>query len=425
MPSGISDSVHRYLIILKSVSRYTIFIPIILLGYSPIATLNAFGENNPEYEVVIMAGGIDRYHSIVSFYVPSDVPPGSYRLQNESDDYAIMQVDKQNVGWLIVKYLPRYEMHRYTFSPDDRYFRGDEGVRKEFDDRKVTFSVKDREVITYHVKEQSLPDGVDPVYARAGYIHPVRTPGGVIVTQDYAEVHPHHHGIWSAWTNVEFEGRKPDFWNVGKGTGSVIFESFDETWEGAVQAGFVSRHRYVDLTAPEPVTALYEEWEVRLYNIGSDYHIFDIAVTQTTAGSGTFILPGYDYGGVGFRGHEDWEGEENAFFLTSEGRTRQDGHGTRARWCHIGGMTGDHLAGVAIFDHPSNFRHPQPMHIHPRRTFFNYSAVKLGEMRIKPGKPYHMQYRYIIYDGEPDPQVLDRLWIDYAYPPAISITVKK
>jgi hypothetical protein len=35
-----------------------------------------------------------------------------------------------------------------------------------------------------------------------------------------------------------------------------------------------------------------------------------------------------------------------------------------------------------------------------------------------------MRYRYITYDGEPDPSELERLWLDYAYPPAVSITVK-
>jgi hypothetical protein len=407
-------------------SRYSIIaLPVILLGFISIITNQVYSGNNPEYEVTISAGAIDRYNSIVSFYVPPEIPYGTYLLQDEYRNYTVLQVDRYNVGWLIIDELSRYELRRFTFSPD-RYLESDNlPVRQLSENGRISFRVNDNDVLSYYVRKSSPPGNVDSVYARAGYIHPVRTPGGVIVTQDYAEVHPHHHGIWTAWTNVEFEGRKPDFWNVGKETGSVIFESLDETWEGAVQSGFVSRHRYVDLTAPEPVTALYEKWEVRLYNIGGDYHIFDIAVTQSTAGSGTFILPEYDYGGMGFRGPEDWEGEENAFFLTSEGRTRQDGHGTRARWCHIGGMTGGRLAGVAIFDHPSNFRHPQPLHIHPRRTFFNYAAVKLGEMRIEPGMPYRMQYRYVVYDGEPDPQMLDRLWIDYAYPPAISITVMK
>jgi hypothetical protein len=405
-------------------TQHIILILVSLLGCIPIVTDNAFSDDKPPYEVVIMSGAIDRHNSIVSFYVPTEIPPGTYFLQEETKNYNVLQVDLQNIGWLIIDELPRYRILRYTLFPD-LHAVSDEGIIwKEIGDRKVTFHIKENGVFSYYLKEPPPPDGVDSIYTRAGYIHPVRTPAGVMVTQDFAEVHPHHHGIWSAWTNVEFEGRKPDFWNVGKGTGSVVFDSLDEIWGGLVQAGFRSRLRYVDHTSLNPVTVLNEHWTVRLYNIEGEYHIFDIEVTQTANTSNPVILPEYEYGGIGFRGHEDWEGENNAFFLTSEGRARDDGHGTRGRWCHIGGYTGGQLAGIAILDHPGNFRHPQPMHIHPRRTFFNYAAVKLGSMSIEPGNPYRMRYRYITYDGEPDPSELERLWLDYAYPPAVSITVK-
>ena len=53
--------------------------------------------------------------------------------------------------------------------------------------------------------------------------------------------------------------------------------------------------------------------------------------------------------GVGFRGHRDWNGEENTEFLTSSGMDRSHGHATRARWCHIGGV-GDRLPSESVID---------------------------------------------------------------------------
>jgi hypothetical protein len=44
-----------------------------------------------------------------------------------------------------------------------------------------------------------------------------------VVTDDYPANHKHHHGIWFAWTRVDFEGRKTDFWNMGDGKGTVEF----------------------------------------------------------------------------------------------------------------------------------------------------------------------------------------------------------
>ncbi len=114
--------------------------------------------------------------------------------------------------------------------------------------------------------------------------------------------------------------------------------------------------------------------------------------------------------------------KDNCEFLTSEGKDRGNGHGTRARWCHIGGRIDGQLAGIAILDHPSNFRAPQAMRINPDQPFFCYSPSLMGDWKIDPGKPYVSRYRFIVYDGAPDKTELDRLWNDYANPVQAEIT---
>jgi len=71
--------------------------------------------------------------------------------------------------------------------------------------------------------------------------------------------------------------------------------------------------------------------------------------------------------------------------------------------------------------HPGNFRFPQPVRIHPDAPFFNYAPTQLGTMQIEPGSPYIVRYRYVTYDGEPNPDELNRLWNDYAYPPGVTV----
>jgi hypothetical protein len=406
------------------IARYGKYLLLSLLGYTSVFAENAVCNTGSSYEIIVYSGAVDRKNTIVSFYVPTDFIPGSYRMVSDSNDPVYLQVDERNIGTFIIAELPRGEIKRYLLTTDQQIKNDDVKVVHMIDDLKVTYRINDNDIISYYHNESPLPEGIDTLYTRAGYIHPVRSPSGVILTQDFAEVHPHHYGIWSSWTNVEFNGRRPDFWNVGKETGYVEFESLDETWEGYVHAGLRSRHKYIDFTLGRQITALNEQWEVRVFNISGKYHIFDITVIQTANSSMPVVLPEHEYGGVGFRGHEDWEGRENAFFLTSEGKTRTDAHGTRARWCHIGGYTGSQLAGIAILDHPGNFRHPQPVHVHQTRAFFNYAVIKYGEMVIEPGIPYRMKYRFITYDGEPDPAELDRLWMDFAYPPSITIIKK-
>ena len=52
---------------------------------------------------------------------------------------------------------------------------------------------------------------------------------------------------------------------------------------------------------------------------------------------------------------------------------------------------------------------------------FQLCPTQLGEMTIEPGSPYVAKYRYVTYDGEPDVDLLNRLWRDYAYPPAVTV----
>ncbi len=132
------------------------------------------------------------------------------------------------------------------------------------------------------------------------------------------------------------------------------------------------------------------------------------------------ILPEYHYGGVGFRAHADWANPDSINFLTSEGLGREANE-TRPNWVHAGGYTDGDLAGITMMDHPSNFRFPQPVRIHPSHPYFVYAPQQLGEMRIEPGSPYIAQYRFVTYDGEPNPEELNRIWNDYAYPPAVTV----
>jgi len=280
-------------------------------------------------------------------------------------------------------------------------------------------------VLRYHaaITDPPRPD-IDPVYRRGGYVHPILTPEGVMVTGDYPPDHLHHHGIWAAWTRAVFQGEEVDFWNVADRKGDVLPVALDSAWGGPVFGGFSARHRYVALTGEQPRDALNERWTLRVYNVTGHerpYWLFDLEVEQHTAGDEALILPQYHYGGVAFRGRDDWYGTENASFLTSEGRDRESGNESRARWTHIGGTAEGALRGVAVLSHPQNFRHPEPVRIHPREPYFVYAPSQLGEWSIEPAQELRLRYRYVVHDGAPDAAELDRIWNDFAHPPTVTV----
>jgi hypothetical protein len=241
-------------------------------------------------------------------------------------------------------------------------------------------------------------------------------------------MHKHHHGIWFAWTATQFEDRKPDFWNMGQKKGTVEFVKLVDHYAGPVAGGLRATHRYVDLSAKDgPKAVLNETWDVTAWGVGrgdKPYFVFDVNVTDTTATDKPLVLPKYHYGGIGFRGHRDWNAKRADAYtaLTSEGKDRKSANESTARWCHMGGKVEGRDVGLAILDHPSNFRHPTPLRVHPTEPFMCVVPQVAGAFSIEPGKPYVARYRIVVADGAADAKLLDRIWNDYGNP--VEVTVK-
>jgi hypothetical protein len=296
-------------------------------------------------------------------------------------------------------------------------------VVKEADGVKVTQGAAT--VFRYQMQGK-LPPGIGAAFLRGGYLHPIFTPAGLLVTGDYPGDHRHHHGLWSAWAKTSFEGKEMDFWNMGGRSAKVDFDALLSTWEGAVHGGLKTRQVHVALTGG-PKTALNETWDLTVYRthaaappVTPPYFVFDLDSVQEAAGA-PVMLHQYIYGGFALRGHDSWSGGGGAVYLTSEGKNRGNGDGTDARWCFIGGKVDGKMAGYAALGHPSNFRAPQPVRINPTDQFFSIAPVRDSGFDITAGKPYVSRYRIVVTDGGPDAALLERLWQDYAEPPVVTV----
>ncbi len=362
--------------------------------------------------------GADRLRpfAIVSF--PTDLESGNYLARDHTGETASLQVDEDgSATFFIYRALPR-AVTRWTVS---RSAIAPSHVTAEQVGEQIKFKVDDRAIVAYQISNGEVPrDDIPEVFLRNGYLHPVWTPSGQIVTDDYPPDHIHHHGIWAAWTNTIFQGRRPDFWNMGQGTGRVEVNGLDSLWSGSVYGGLHARHDYIDMTDDEAVV-LNESWRLNVYNVPIDLNILDLELIQTTATDSALVLVEHRYGGVGVRGYRNWKGKNETEFFTSEGLTREDGHATRARWCHIGGLIDDESAGIAVLSHPDNHESPQSMRIHPTEPFFNFAPTQAGTFEITPDMPIEWKYRFVTYDGNHDRELLDALWEDYANPLDVQI----
>jgi hypothetical protein len=375
--------------------------------------------------VTVRAGDFERQQTVVSFALPENAREFNQVRDPQGKSYAL-QVDKNGRAAFVVPRLNKGAQTIYELVLSRAAPASAAAARREH--TKVNVSVSGHRLLEYQAEPGELPrDNIKPLFRRGGYIHPLQTWSGKPVTDDFPINHVHHHGVWWAWTKTAFDGRQPDFWNMGQGKGRVDFVAVDQNWSGSVHGGFTARHQFVDLSGPKPAVALNEGWDVRVYNTGESepFWIFDLTSTQICATTNALKLPEYHYGGIGLRGNWAWNGKDKCSFLTSEGETdREKAHGTRGRWCDMWGQVSGADAGLAILCHPENFRAPQPMRIHPSEPFFCYAPQQAGDMEIAPAKPYGSRYRFVVHDGRPHKEVLERLWNDYAHPPKVEIAFK-
>lgn len=379
---------------------------------------------------VVDAGRWDRVATPVQVDLdPDGVGGGELELVSDTGMAVPLQRDEDGTCWFVVRDLPRGTRRSYTLRHAEQRAAGPKATRLE---DSVRLELQGREVFTYRTSPTKFPDGrpdLTPAFRRGAYIHPVLTPSGVQVTDDYPANHRHHHGIWFAWSQAVFEGRKTDTWNMGDLKGTVEFVGLDSVWSGPVTAGFRSRHRQVDLTTGTARVMLEEVWNVRVWDIGmgegKPAHVFDLDVTDACAGDAPVKLPVYRYGGIGVRGNWAWNGTNRMHFLNSEGvtdRSKGDKGETVGRWAYLGGPVGDRWAGVAVLGHPANVYAPQPQRIHPSEPFLSLAPQQAGVVEIAPGRPLRLKYRFVALDGRPDAAVLDRMWQDYAEPPVVRLS---
>lgn len=406
-----------------------------------VAVLVALGADAPRsLTLEVDAGPHDRRDAVVSLPLPDDLRAvASFRLESPDGGPVPCQVvagDRPEVVWVLRDPLAAGSKRRYRLIPGAGPAERP-GLALDARDGAATLRLDGREVFRYHAAVAEPPAGIDRLYRRSGFVHPIATRSGRVVTDDFPPDHAHQHGLFFAWVNTTFAGRPVDFWNQPKRTGTV---GHDTARPGPVIAGgpVVStlrdslRHDALDPSG-RATKILEEDWSIRAYDLPG-LVVLDLESRQTCVAPEPLTINTYHYGGLGLRGNRAWgdpsaKGESppdpaksaRSDFLTGEGKHRPDGNHTRPRWVDLHGDVDGRPAGVAILDHPANFRAPQPVRLHPNMPYFCFAPMVLGAFEIAPGTPYVSRYRIVAHDGPPDPKLLDRLWADYADPPRVTV----
>ncbi len=340
------------------------------------------------------------YHTQLNWVLEGKTPAGTERI------YAL-------------KYVPKTEKQA--------------DVSTEDTGEAIQLKINDKNVLAYHYALTPVPEEVSPLYQRGGYIHPLWSPDGGVITRIQPPDHYHHYGIWNPWTKTEFEGQEVDFWNLAKGQGTVRVKGVPFVTTGEVFGEITALQEHVVLgqDASKDKVALNEAWNVRVWNADPEAEVYlvDFTSTMSCATTSPFTIKEYRYEGFSIRANERWN-DQTASLITSEGYDKSDGNGTRARWADISGPTQAGTSGAVFMTHPANYNYPEKLRIWPvganegkENVYFNFNPTQDRDWKLEPGNNYTLNYRIMVYDGKIDKATAERYWYDFAHPPKVEVVV--
>lgn len=295
----------------------------------------------------------------------------------------------------------------------------------------LTIQAGEKKLLQYNYKTVYPPPGVDTSFKRSGFIHPLWSPNGQELTRISPPDHYHHYGLWNPWTKVLFESDTVDFWNLAAKQGTVRFANFVSISEGPVYGEYQVLQEHVAFKAGEERIALNELQTVRIYKpvAGQDHYIADITIQLNNPNEEEVILLEYRYGGLGWRATEKWN-RDNSETITSEGKTRKNADGSKARWCIVQGSIDNDYAGIVLMSNPTNYNYPEPLRIWPETTnnrgdvFANFSPTKDKNWILHKKQDYTLKYRLLVYNGRMTKETAEAAWKYFAEPHRITIINK-
>lgn len=248
----------------------------------------------------------------------------------------------------------------------------------------------------------------------APYFHPLRAADGTIVTRQYPMVqgvpgesddHPHHRGLWFShdqvngvnfWANSDGAANRGDI--VLKSVGAVGGDSLEAEfeWQGADGKALLTEARTVRFA---------QDGDVRTMGFDLTLTAGDEAVRFGDTKEGTFAVRLFD----SMREQALGGGPGPGVIVNAEGATGEKNvWGKPSSWVDYSGPIGDKTYGIAIFDHPSNPKHPTYWHVRAYGLFaanifgehdFFSDPSRDGSITLQPGEKLSFRYLVVLHPG--------------------------
>jgi hypothetical protein len=299
----------------------------------------------------------------------------------------------------------------------------------------VTVDRKGLHVVEVRVGAQLLTEyNDDPANARP-FFYPVIGPTGQPVTRHFPmkpdapgedRDHKHHRSMWSAYGEVNGS----DNWSEEKNHARQVPEGEPELVSGPVFGRLTARNQWV---GSDGKPQLEERRALTVYNVGPERRLFDYEITFT-ASSGDVLFGDTKEGGLlSFRVASSMDASKGQGRIENSagGVGEKLCWGKPAAWCDYSGPVAGETVGIAVLDHPGNFR--SPVHWHVRdyglmttncfgdSIFAGEDGAHRGDYTLRSGHSLTFRYRVLLHRGHATDGGVPEAFAAYTHPPAIRV----
>jgi hypothetical protein len=267
------------------------------------------------------------------------------------------------------------------------------------------------------------------------FLHPLVGPYGDPVTRAYPmrtdvpgekQDHPHHKSLWVAWGDVNGS----DNWSENaKGHAKQVVRGITACEAGPCSGRIAC---LVDWVSERGVKVLEETRELVVWNMPACGRALDLTV-NFRATEGPVRFGDTKEGGLcSIRVASSMDASGAGTITNSYGGTNEaETWGKRAHWCDYSGPVNGRTVGLAIFDHPSNFRYPTYWHVRDYGlmtanpfglSHFLNDKTADGSHQMEAGARLTFRYRVYCHAGSTEAGAVATRYHDFVNPPIVSMT---
>lgn len=272
------------------------------------------------------------------------------------------------------------------------------GFRFEDNGQSLTLLEDGKPVLTYHYTFVEPPDGVDGIYRRMSYIHPLYGLDGDVLTEDFPGDHYHHRGIFWAWPRCAVGERPMDVW---LGTeAKQIFDRWVLRKAETDRATFAVENLWV---FDDRMPKVRERVDFAVHRADGPGRAIDVCLKFTNVCDEVVTIRGATeqdkgYGGLCYRPDA---ARKPMKFTTAQGGIDVDQTEYDTPWadCSSAAAPNGPESGLAIFQHPANPHYPHSGWLFRHYGFLGVSYPHNETLTLNLGDSVEVRYRLYVHRG--------------------------